>query len=253
MHAHRLVIVFLITLLASASAGAAADDAGAMAARIAAQLQAPGRDKYDAAKDPGRKPVAMAEFFGVRDGMTVLDMITGAGYSAEILSAAVGPDGIVYAQNSHFVTRLIDGAHHKAMLGRLEGERLPNVRYIVVDVEDMPFDNEIDMAFWGTNMHDIYHRDGPAATLDFLAHVKHAMKPGAVLAFSDHLGNPGNDNEALHRIERGTMVELLEQAGFVIEATSDLLANADDDRTRAVFDDGLRYHTDRLLIRARKP
>ena len=251
MHAHRLVIIFLLSLVANA--GTAAADDTAMAARIEAQLQAPGRDKYDAAKDPGRKPVAVAEFFGVRDGMTVLDMITGAGYSAEILSAAVGPDGIVYAQNSHFVTRLIDGAHHKAMLGRLDGDRLPNVRYIVVDVEDMPFDNEIDMAFWGTNMHDIYHRDGEAATLAFLAHVKRAMKPGAVLAFSDHLGNPGNDNEALHRIERGTMIDLLKQAGFIIEATSDLLANPDDDRTRAVFDDGLRYHTDRLLIRARKP
>lgn len=251
MHIHRLVLVFLITLLTSA--GVAADAPGAMAARIEAQLQAPGRDKFDAAKDPGRKPAAVAQFFGVRDGMTVLDMITGAGYSAEILSAAVGPDGIVYAQNTHYVTRLIDGAHHKAMLGRLAGGRLPNVRYIVVDVADMPFDNEIDMAFWGTNMHDIYHRDGAAATLAFLAHVKRAMKPGAVLAFSDHLGNPGNDNEALHRIERGVMIDLLEQAGFVIEATSDLLANPDDDRTRAVFDDGLRYHTDRLLIRARKP
>ena len=34
---------------------------------------------------------------------------------------------------------------------------------------------------------------------------------------------------------------------------AELLANPDDDRTRSVFDDGLRYHTDRILIRARKP
>ena len=221
MRTGRLVIVFLLTVITSA--GAAEPDP--MAARIAAQLQAPGRDKYDAAKDPGRKPVAVAQFFGVKSGMTVLDMLTGAGYSAEILSAAVGPDGIVYAQNSHLLTRMIGGAHHDAMLRRLENGRLPNVRYLVVDVADMPFDGDIDMAFWGTNMHDVYHRDGAAATLDFLAHVKRAMKPGS----------------------------LLEQAGFVIEATSDLLANPDDDRTLSVFDDGVRYHTDRILIRARKP
>lgn len=252
MHTFRLVTVFLIILLAGTGV-VADDDAEAMAARITAQLQAPGRDKYDAAKDPGRKPVAVAQFFGVKSGMTVLDMLTGAGYSAEILSAAVGPEGIVYAQNSHLLTRMIGGAHHDAMLRRLQDGRLPNVRYLVVDVDDMPFESEIDMAFWGTNMHDVYHRDGAAATLDFLAHVKRAMKPGAVLAFSEHRGNPGNDNAALHRLEQDIMIEMLEQAGFVIEATSDLLANPDDDRTRSVFDDDLRYHTDRILIRARKP
>jgi predicted methyltransferase len=252
MHTIRLVTVFLITVLASAGAGAG-NDADAVAARITAQLQAPGRDKYDAAKDPGRKPVAVAQFFGIESGMTVLDMLTGAGYSAEILSAAVGPEGIVYAQNSHLLTRMIGGAHHEAMLRRIQDGRLPNVRYLVVDVDDMPFENDIDMAFWGTNMHDVYHRDGAAATLEFLAHVKRAMKPGAVLAFSEHRGNPGNDNAALHRLEQDIMTDMLEQAGFVIEATSELLANPDDDRTRSVFDDGLRYHTDRILIRARKP
>ena len=49
MRTGRLVIVFLLTALTGAGAGAAEPDP--MAARIAAQLQAPGRDKYDAAKD----------------------------------------------------------------------------------------------------------------------------------------------------------------------------------------------------------
>jgi len=247
----RLIIPLCV--FAFFAGGTAMADEAAMAARIERQLTAEGRDKYDAAKDPGRKPAQVMQFYGVESGMTVLDMITGAGYSAEILAAAVGPDGIVYAQNTHFVVRLINGAHHKAMLGRLEKDRLPNVRYIVVDVGDMPFDNDIDMVFWGMNIHDIYHRDGRAATLEFLASVMRAMKPGAVLALGDHLGNAGNDNAELHRIEQGTMIALIEEAGFVVEATSSLLANPDDDRTRSVFDDGLRYNTDRLLVRARKP
>ena len=49
-----------------------ADEAAdAMAARIKAQLTAPGRDQYDAAKDPGRKPIETMQFFGVQAGMTV--------------------------------------------------------------------------------------------------------------------------------------------------------------------------------------
>lgn len=66
------------------------DSVEAMAAGINEQLIATGRDQYDAAKDPGRKPVETMEFFGVTAGMTVLDVITGADYKAEILSAAVG-------------------------------------------------------------------------------------------------------------------------------------------------------------------
>ena len=180
-------------------------------------------------------------------------MITGAGYSAEILAAAVGPDGVVYAQNSHYVTRLINGAHHKAMLGRLRNGRLPNVRYIVVDTHDLPFEGDMDLAMWGTNFHDVYHRDGEAAARAFLVQIHRALKPGGILAISDHVGIAGQDNAKLHRIEPETLIRVVRDAGFVIEAQSDLLANPDDDHQQEVFADGLRYHTDRFLIRARKP
>ncbi len=225
----------------------------AMAARINQQLTADGRDKYDAAKDPGRKPVETMQFFGVVANTTVLDMITGAGYNAEILSAAVSPKGIVYAQNSHFVTTLIKGAHHKAMLGRIKNNRLPNVRYMVVDAEDMPFDGSIDTAFWGFNMHDVYNRDGEATTLQLLNDINRALKPGGVLAISEHVGVAGNDNADLHRLESKIVFDMIKKAGFVIEETSDLLANPNDDHSQSIYADGLRYNTDRILVRARKP
>ncbi len=34
------------------------------------------------------------------------------------------------------------------MLARLEDDRLPNVRYMVVDAEDMPFGNAVDISSW---------------------------------------------------------------------------------------------------------
>ena len=231
--------------------GAGSDKA--LAARIEGQLQTTGRDQYDAVKDLGRKPVAFMQFSGIKAGMTVLDVIAGAGYNTEILSAAVGSDGIVYAQNSHFILRLIDGAHHKAMLGRLNDDRLPNVRYMVMDPEDMPFREAIDMAFWGFNIHDVYNSKGEAEVLLFLHSIKQALKPGAILVVSDHIGDAGNDNAELHRIEPRIILEMLEKAGFAIDATSDLLANPNDDHTQSIYTDELRYHTDRILVRARKP
>jgi predicted methyltransferase len=252
MKPYRITALLLLFGLGAGDGLAAAADE-ALATRINQQLKTAGRGQYDAVKDPGRRPVETARFFGVKADMTVLDVIAGAGYNTEILSAAVGPTGIVYAQNSHFVLQLIDGALHKAMLGRLANHRLPNVRYMVVDAQDMPFVDSIDMAFWGTNMHDIYNADGEAETLQYLDAIKRALKPGGILAISEHVGVAGNDNAGLHRLEPRIVTELLEKAGFVIEATSDLLANPADDHSQSVFADELRYRTDRILVRARKP
>jgi predicted methyltransferase len=252
MKTRLVTAMMMVAGLAGDCCLAAAGDA-AMAARITEQLETTGRDQYDAVKDPGRKPVATMQFFGVKADMTVLDVIAGAGYNTEILSAAVGPNGIVYAQNSHFVLRLVNGARHKAMLARLENDRLPNVRYMVVDPEDMPFSDAVDMAFWGFNMHDIYNSSGETATLVFLGSIKQALKPGGILAISDHVGEAGKDNAELHRLEPRIIRDMLEKAGFSIEATSDLLANPNDDHSQSIYAEELRYRTDRILIRARKP
>ena len=253
MSTNGLLLAFVMLLGLGAAGQCLADAADdALTARIARQLDEPGRDPYDVDKDPGRKPVETMRFAGVREGMTVLDLITGAGYNAEILAAAVGPTGTVYAQNSHFVLTLLDGARHDAMLARLEDDRLPQVRYLVVDTEDMPFEGRIDLAFWGLNFHDLYNSGGEQAVLPVLAAVKGALKPGGLFVLSDHVGIAGQDNAALHRIEPRLMLEMLGKAGFEVEATSDVLGNPADDHTLNVTDDGIRYHTDQILVRARK-
>lgn len=241
----------LVLLLALTAASLA--DGHSVAARIAAQQARDDRGPYDALKDAGRKPAEMMAFFGIGGGMTALDMVTGSGYSAEILSAAVGPGGLVYAQNPFLILRLIGGEHHEGMMTRLEGGRLPNVRYLIVEPEDMPFEAEIDFVLWGLNIHDEVHNRGEDSALAVLRSIHRALKPGGILALSDHTGISGQDNKALHRIEPAVVHALVRHAGFTIESTSDLLANPADDFTRAIFDDDLRYRTDQFLIRARKP
>lgn len=228
-------------------------DENPIAERIRLMMSAPDRGPYDAQKDAGRKPIQVMSFFGVQSGMTVLDMLTGSGYSSELLAAAVGREGIVYAQNSFLVLRLIGGEHHKGMMTRIKDNRLPNVRYLVVEPKDMPFEESLDFAMWGLNMHDEYFSRGKESVLEVLTHIKRGLKPGGILAISDHVGIQGQDNERLHRIEPAIAHQLIKDAGFVIDATSDLLANPEDDHTQVIFDDGLRYRTDQFLIKARKP
>ncbi len=252
-----LISTIVLALTLSAGYSLATDADAAMVERIQQQLKSPGRDQYDAIKDPGRKPIEVVQFFGVKEGMTVLDMFTGAGYNTEIFSAAVGPKGIVYAQNYHFVLQLINGARHQAMLARLLNGRLPNVRYMVVDAEDMPFDGNVDVAYWGFNMHDVYNsveaHEGEAGVQTYLRAMYRALKPGGIIGISDHVGEAGYDNVEFHRIEPRIIKDMLQKAGFVVEATSDLLANPNDDHSQSIYGEGLRYQTDRILVRARKP
>ena len=46
---------------------------------------------------------------------------------------------------------------------------------------------------------------------------------------------------------------VIEKSVLVLEAESDVLANPADDHTQGVFAPGLRGHTDRFVLRLRKP
>src|SRR5512146_498638 len=63
------------------------------------------RDRSDADRviDQRRKPEELLEFYGVLTGMHVLDLGAGGGYNTELLARAVGPTGVVYAQNNRYL------------------------------------------------------------------------------------------------------------------------------------------------------
>tara|TARA_A100001037_G_scaffold265951_1_gene257779 strand:- start:109 stop:483 length:375 start_codon:yes stop_codon:yes gene_type:complete len=124
---------------------------------------------------------------------------------------------------------------------------------MLVEPIDMPFIENIDFVQWSLNIHDEYHGSGEKATLDTLSGIYRALKPGGLVGISDHVGIEGFDNSKLHRIKPSIVLSLLEQAGFIIISTSDLLRNTDDDHTLIIYDDSVRYHTDQFLIKARKP
>ena len=68
-----------------------------------ALVASPDRSEADRSNDARRKPAELLEFYGVRPGMTVLDLGAGAGYNTELLARAVGASGRVYAQNTRSI------------------------------------------------------------------------------------------------------------------------------------------------------
>lgn len=225
-----------------------------MQQRLQAQMQKPDRHKFDLPRDAGRQPYETFVFLGVEEGMTVLDVGAYAGYTSEMLAAAVGQAGKVYAHNTRRVLeRYAEGYYQRTMSERLANDRLPNVVSHIAPYESLGLDGEVDVAFLGNLLHDFYYRDGRRRTQQFLASIRRALKPGGVLGVMDHVGDSVEDNAKLHRIEPHIARGLLREAGFEIVGESELFANPTDDHTLMVYDELIYRRTDRFLFKAVVP
>jgi predicted methyltransferase len=240
---HRALLLLALALAVPAAAAA---DLGSL-------LSNESRAAEDRARDADRKPAEVVAFLGIGSGMTVVDLIAAGGYYTEVLSYAVGPEGKVYAQNNAFSLQIREGANDAAMTARLAGDRLPNVVRLDREIADLGLaPGSIDAAVTALNFHDIHNGRGQDAAAAFLAAVHTLLRPGGVLGLIDHAGNAGTDLAALHRMEEKDARALASAAGFEI-AGSDLLRNAEDDRTLYVFDPAIRGRTDRFVLKLRKP
>jgi predicted methyltransferase len=231
-------------------AGNAAADTWS-ATDLAAALDNPARSEADKGRDAARRPAEVLVFIGVEPGMTVLDIAASAGWYTEVLSVAVGEDGTVYSQNSLATLERRDGANDKAMTARLADNRLPNVTRADGEISEIE-PGSIDVAFTALNFHDTYNFAGAEAAAALLAEMYAVLKPGGVLGFIDHAGNPEQNNTKLHRIPKQIVIDLATDSGFIVEAESDVLAHPEDDRTEMVFGE-IRGKTDRFVLKLRKP
>jgi predicted methyltransferase len=262
MKANTLQRLFIFVLAASLAACASMkSDSPARATQgsevgtgLSAALSSANRPAEDKARDADRKPAELMQFFGVKPGMTTVDIIALGGYVTEVLSVAVGPQGKVYAQNPPIALQLRDGMYAKQITERLADNRLENVVRVDADLPaaaQIP-PGSVDVAITAMNYHDVRNRNAEDG-VKFLQAIYTMLKPGGVLGVTDHVGNDGADNAQLHRIPKHFLLEDAKAAGFVVDGESDMLAHAADDHTKMVFDPTLRGKTDQFVVRLRKP
>lgn len=216
--------------------------------RMKAALASPDRPQADKARDQARKPIETIQFAGIKTGQTVLEVIAAGGWFTEVLSAAVGPTGKVYAQNPMFFTTRPGFAEAE----KARNDRLKNVTPIHGDLPDASLKGKADVALTALNLHDVYNMGGEAAAVALCKGVYEDLKPGGTFVVIDHVGIAGQDNAMFHRIQPSQAKEVLMKAGFKIDAESDLLKNPKDDHTKGVRDPSVAGHTDQFMIRAKK-
>jgi predicted methyltransferase len=254
----RPVTILVCAIVAfGLSAHAPAAESPTIHPAIQAAVDSPDRPANDRKRDVNRHYAEMLEFFGVRPGQTVLELMAGSGITAEVLARAVGPEGKVYAENPDFVYQRFG---RQAMDDRLANNRLPNVVRVDKELNEMDLPaNSLDGAVANMVLHDFFwlSQDVP----DVLEDVYTALKPGGWFGIVDHAAPPGTGpRDALdrdkgpHRIDEEYVKKIVTEAGFVLDASSDALRNPADDRTKPFFDESLRGKpTDRFMLKFRKP
>lgn len=217
------------------------------------------RSDKDRAVDTRRKPAQVMQFFQIEPGMKVLDVFAGGGYYSELLSYVVGSNGAVTLYNNQPWYDFVE----KAVIPRLQDNRLSNVENMIATPESLlELNRSYDAAIFILGMHDIYYADPDYGWVaidkeKFMSGIFHRLKEGAVFGVIDANALSGSDNaivgKGLHRVDPQVMIDDIIAAGFVLEASSDLLKNPQDDKTTSVFSPEIRYRTDRSVLRFRKP
>ena len=252
-------------LVLAAASGAAILMAGAGLAAAATAIPAfvdsavanTARPDADRQRDPERKPAEVLTFAGVHPGEKVGELIPGGGYYTRLLSDVVGANGHVYGLwpegMAKGAAQMVDGLTKIA----------PNVSNVTFGAEGPKAPEKLDVVWTSENYHDLHNppRGAPAGTLQpdvmpFNKAVFEALKPGGIYLIEDHAAAVGAGPEVtfkMHRIEAAQVKAEVEAAGFKLVGSSDVLKNPDDPHAKMVFDPSVRGHTDKLLLKFKKP
>jgi len=199
-------------------------------------LDDPARTDDERARDAGSKPLEVYAFWGIEPGMNVLEIAPGGGYNTFILSKLVGDGGMVYAGPDR------RGRFSEALAAR----PLDNVE--VTEAACVAPAGSIDVVVTVRNLHDFGERAG-----EVMANCLSSLKPGGVLGVVDARTTMAGYDDNTHRLNQDRAIEIVTAAGFEFVEESDILRRDDDDYGVFMVEGRQRYHSDRMLLKFRKP
>jgi predicted methyltransferase len=244
----RLGVLGIFVSLSMVAANAVLAQGG-KAPDYEAIVASPDRSDADRQTDQRRQPARMLAFTGVGNGMKVLDMGAGAGYSTELLARAAG-DGRVYAQESAAVMERVKDKFDL----RAEKPAMKNVVHLIRNYDDpLPGDvSGLDLITFFFAYHDVTYMPVDRAQMNKKLFA--ALKPGGFLVIADHSARPGEGvsvAKTLHRIEESTLRQEIEAAGFKLAAEANFLRHPEDPRDAAVFRP--QVPVDEFVLKYQKP
>ncbi|MGH6888140.1 MAG: class I SAM-dependent methyltransferase [Rhizomicrobium sp.] len=192
-------------------------------AALAQAVRSPTRSAQNVARDRYRHPRESLTFWGLRPGMSVLEIWPGGGYWTEILAPyAKATDGHYIAAVPSESRGLPPKFADKSIYG--------DIALTVFNDRSGPLvsPGTADFVLTARNIHDWMGTPGmpEKAMRDFYA----ALKPGGILAVEQHRADPRPmlKDASDGYVSTAYVEKIAEDAGFKLEASSEINANPKD-------------------------
>lgn len=194
------------------------------------------RSDKNKARDQYRHPKETLEFFGVKPGMTVVEISPGGGWYTEILSPLLGPNGTLYAAHYDPNSEVEYYRNGRAKFERkmeVESDVYSNVEITTFQppkVFDIAPEGSADAVVTFRNVHN-WLRGGREATVAGFEEMYKVLKPGGTLGVVEHRlpASMEQDEKATSGyMHEKFVIQLAQDAGFKLVATSEVNANPKD-------------------------
>jgi predicted methyltransferase len=191
------------------------------------------RSEANRARDVYRHPKQTLLFFGIRPGMTVVEVWPGGGWYTEIIAPLVREKGKYYAAtiapdpSSEYITNQLK-SYREMLAARPDLYGKVEVTVLSPDGADLAPPGSADMVVTFRNLHN-WMSDGWAPQA--IAAMFKALKPGGVLGVVEHRGRadmPQDPQAKSGYVNEDYAVKLIEDAGFKLVAKSEINANPQD-------------------------
>lgn len=235
------------------------------------------RSEKNKSRDQYRNPLQTLQFFEITPQSTVVEISPGGGWYTEILAPLLAAHGKYYA--AHFPAGS-SSDYYNRNLAAFKEKLAGNPIYSRVSLTEFAPGNSSAIAPAGSadvvltfrNLHNWYGQGGDDAMVAIFSDFYNALKPGGVLGVVEHrlpAAQADGDWKKSGYFPEQLTISLAEQAGFVLEASSDINANPKDsaDHPNGVWtlppslrlgeQDKAKYQaigeSDRMTLKFRKP
>lgn len=202
-------------------------------------------------EDDGRMVEIILKAIDAKPGERAIDIGSGSGYLALLVSSMVGPKGHVDMHNTPGWINQFPTMEPERQKIRI---KQPNIGWVTTtwtDISGAP--DSYDIIVMGQVYHDVFLE---GESNDAMNEKLFAMlKPGGRVVIEDHDAietMPLAQQVGLHRISHGDVTGQMIRAGFTLK-TMTLLESTHDDRRFNVFRPGVRGRTDRFVAVFEKP
>jgi len=244
MKRHHWLVLALLACVGTAVAAAPKVDkkpeAGVEAfwKRVDEVAAGPQRSAENKARDPYRHPKETLAFFGLRPGLTVLEITPGAGWYTEILGPVMKDNGklavavVDPSSSSKESTRDYYKANNQKYRDKLAADpaSYDKVEVLEFNLNEPKFGpgGTYDLVMTFRNVHNWTGSKADAAMFKaFFA----ALKPGGVLGVEEHRARQGQSVEESFKsgyMPEDYVIKLATDAGFKLDAKSEVNANPKD-------------------------